>query len=190
MFVETLGLAGINLPVWVFRILLVIIVIIGLGVFYKKYLKDKIKVIKRVKDDISNDAVGEIKKKTEENVKILEQKIQAVQDGSDEGDKKLGEQIELINGKVDKIADSIDALAGAINDIQTQMNQEEIAKAKDRLLELYKYYTDPARNGEWTEFEAEAFWARFDTYSNAGGNSYLHNYVEPEMRKLKVIKIN
>lgn len=70
------------------------------------------------------------------------------------------------------------------NDVRRERN-----KIRDRLLQSYRYYTDPEKtpHHSWTLMESEAFWEMFKDYEDAGGNGFMHSVVQPEMEKLTVI---
>ena len=64
-------------------------------------------------------------------------------------------------------------------------------RLRDRLLQSYRYYTDPACNpaGAWNSMEAEAFWEMFSDYEDVGGDGYIHSVVQPAMNLLKIVDI-
>lgn len=72
------------------------------------------------------------------------------------------------------------------NDVRRERN-----KIRDRLLQSYRYYTDPEKNPShsWTRMEAEAFWESFKDYEEAGGDGYMHSEVQPAMNKLTIIEM-
>lgn len=69
--------------------------------------------------------------------------------------------------------------------------RRERNKIRDRLLQSYRFYTNPETNPShsWTEMEADAFWELFGEYEANGGDGYMHTDVQPDMLSLNVIKL-
>lgn len=69
--------------------------------------------------------------------------------------------------------------------------RRERNKLRDRLLQNYRFYTNPETNPSmsWTRMESEAFWELFRDYEDAGGNGYVHTEVLPAMERLTVIEV-
>lgn len=76
--------------------------------------------------------------------------------------------------------------------MEDDMTRRERNRLRDRLLQSYRYYTDPACNpaGTWNTMEAEAFWEMFSDYEDVEGNGYIHSVVQPAMNKLKIVNID
>lgn len=62
---------------------------------------------------------------------------------------------------------------------------------RDRLLQSYRYYTNPEKNPSmsWTRMESEAFWELFQDYEEADGDGYMHSVVMPDMQRLTVVEV-
>lgn len=97
-----------------------------------------------------------------------------------------------------ELQSEIDALRSAQNEqidrlkkMEDDQTRRERNRLRDRLLQSYRYYTDPACNpaGVWNSMEAEAFWEMFSDYEDAGGDGYMHSDVQPAMNLLKVVEI-
>lgn len=97
-----------------------------------------------------------------------------------------------------ELQSEIDALRSAQNEqidrlkkMEDDQTRRERNQLRDRLLQSYRYYTDPACNpaGVWNSMEAEAFWEMFSDYEDAGGDGYMHSDVQPAMNLLKVVEI-
>lgn len=71
------------------------------------------------------------------------------------------------------------------------IKRRERNKLRDRLLQNYRYYTNPKHNpsSAWTKMEAEAFWELFRDYEDAGGDGYVHTEVRPAMERLTVLEV-
>ena len=75
--------------------------------------------------------------------------------------------------------------------IEEQNKKKERNKLRDLLLTNYRHYTNKEQNPHqtWTAMEAEAFWALFHDYEDAGGNGYIHTVVQPEMERLMIVEL-
>lgn len=69
--------------------------------------------------------------------------------------------------------------------------KRERNRTRDKLLQLYRYYTNPESNPSksWTRMESEAFWEIFGDYEEAGGDGYMHTVVQPAMNALNIIDV-
>lgn len=92
----------------------------------------------------------------------------------------------------------IDALRSAqseqierLKKMEDDTTRRERNRLRDRLLQSYRYYTDPACNpaGAWNSMEAEAFWEMFSDYEDVSGDGYIHSVVQPAMNLLKIVDI-
>lgn len=68
-------------------------------------------------------------------------------------------------------------------------DRRERNKIRDRLLQSYRYYTNKETNPtqSWSRMEADAFWALFRDYEDAGGDDYMHSDVQPAMNLLTIV---
>ena len=75
--------------------------------------------------------------------------------------------------------------------MEDDMTRRERTRLRARLLQSYRYYTDPACNpsGTWNTMEAEAFREMFSDYEDVGGDGYIHSVVQPAMNLLKIVDI-
>ena len=78
-----------------------------------------------------------------------------------------------------------------LKQMEERMNLRDRNKLRDLLLQNYRYYTNPEKNpsGSWTRMEADAFWALFHDYEDAGGDGFMHTDVQPAMERLTVIDV-
>lgn len=148
------------------------------GVFlyliYKKVRDHLIKVheSEKKRDEQLHEALEAVRKYPEyrkQSVQIqrqLESEIQALRKSQEENMKRLVAMEELTK-------------------------RRERNKLRDRLLQNYRFYTNPETNPNmsWTRMESEAFWELFRDYEEAGGNGYVHTEVLPAMEKLLIIEI-
>ena len=98
-------------------------------------------------------------------------------------------QIDELKNSQDKIINVQEEVCTELKQMQQDLKNREKNKLQDRLLQSYRFYTDIKRNPEqkWTSMEAQAFWALFTDYEDAGGNGYIHTVVQPAMKLLKII---
>lgn len=94
---------------------------------------------------------------------------------------------------------AIGALSDAQNKIMDRLEEIEAAnqrrernKARDRLLQSYRYFTSKEKNPmlAWSEMEADSFWKIFKDYEELDGNGHVHSEVKPAMRNLEVIPMH
>lgn len=90
----------------------------------------------------------------------------------------------MIQDDLLSLANTVNGIAGTLDDMQRKLNNTEMATLKDKLLLYYKKYKDI---GEWDEFESEVFWELYDSYISHGGNSFVKNEIEPVMREMKTV---
>lgn len=97
-----------------------------------------------------------------------------------------------------KLEDEIQVLREIQQDTSTRLekmeetlNRRERNKLRDRLLQSYRFYTNPVSNPShsWNRMESEAFWELFRDYEDAGGNGYMHTHVQPAMEDLEIVEI-
>ena len=100
------------------------------------------------------------------------------------------DQIDVLKESQDKIVETQQEVCATLKDLQEDLKKREKNKLQDRLLQSYRYYTDPKKNPDqtWTKMESQAFWALFTDYEDAGGNGYMHTVVQPAMKMLEVIE--
>lgn len=99
----------------------------------------------------------------------------------------LQSDIKDINCKYDALAKDFKTLTDKFADMEEKARKKDLSLLKDKIIERYKYYTDPEINPTqtWSRMEAESFWELFNEYEARGGNGYLHSDVQPKMMALK-----
>ena len=99
-------------------------------------------------------------------------------------------QIDNLNGSQEKLAEAQTEICDSLKDLREAMEKRERNKLQDRLLQSYRYYTDPVKNPNQTisAMESQAFWALFSDYEDVGGDGYMHTVVMPAMKMLKVVE--
>ena len=93
--------------------------------------------------------------------------------------------------RMDNMGHAIDGLAKSLADMKEVTDRRERNRIRDRLLQAYRYYTNPDANPgqSWNNMEAEAFWEMFKDYEDANGDGFMHTVVQPAMQKLKVVDV-
>lgn len=87
------------------------------------------------------------------------------------------------------LSEKQDEIRQTLVDMKNTIDKRERNKLRDRLLQMYRYYTSEKTNPNHiiTRMEHEAFWELFGDYEEAGGDGYMHQVVQPEMNKLDII---
>ena len=87
------------------------------------------------------------------------------------------------------LSDKQEEIHQTLVDMKATIDKRERNKLRDRLLQMYHYYTSEKTNPNHTitRMEHEAFWELFGDYEEAGGDGYMHTVVQPEMNKLDII---
>ena len=96
-----------------------------------------------------------------------------------------------LQDEIEKLRSSQAEQNARLKQMEGDQTRRERNRLRDRLLQSYRFYTDPACNpcGVWNTMEAEAFWEMFSDYEDVGGNGYIHSVVQPAMNLLKVVEI-
>lgn len=103
----------------------------------------------------------------------------------------LQQDINTIASKYESIENEVLSVKKQLADLIEEMRQKDLATLKDKLIELYKYYTNIEVNPSqsWNTMEKDAFWDLFDQYEKRGGDGFMHEVVQPEMLKLKIVEM-
>lgn len=97
-----------------------------------------------------------------------------------------------LEAQIKELKESQDEVAKHLQAIEQQNQRRERNKLRDRLLQSYRYYTNPESNPSqsWNQMESEAFWELYQDYLDAGGNGYMKNTVRPAMERLNITDIS
>lgn len=145
---------------------------------YKIYIK--------IRDFFVNKAEDDMHHKQE----ILDM-IDAVKELTKDRTEMINNQKEMQTQLV-QLCSAQQANAERLTQLETNINNRERNKLRDRILQSYRYYTSSQHNPlqQWTKMEATAFWSLFDDYDAIGGNGYVHSVVQPAMQSLEVIEMD
>lgn len=169
----------------IITIILAIVFLWGIYKQIKKFLDNKKKVL------IEKHEAEKIK--DEQLQKVLEEvnKYPQYREQSRQIQKQFREEIDGVKESQQRLAESQQEIIESIKDMRQKQEKRERNKLRDKLVQLYRYYTDKERNPEqtWTRMESEAFWELFRDYEDMNGDGYIHTVVQPAMNLLKVIDI-
>lgn len=98
---------------------------------------------------------------------------------------------QALTARMDSMGQVLDDMMQKLANMQEVADRRERNRIRDRLLQVYRHYTNPETNPSrsWNSMEAEAFWEMFKDYEEAGGNGFMHNVVLPAMENLKVVDV-
>ena len=165
--------------------ILAIVFLFGIYKQIKKFLDNKKKVL------IEKHEAEKVK--DEQLQKVLEEvnKYPQYREQSRQIQKQFREEIDGVKESQQRLAESQQEIIESIKDMRQKQEKRERNKLRDKLVQLYRYYTNKERNPEqtWTRMESEAFWELFRDYEDMNGDGYIHTVVQPAMNLLKVIDI-
>ena len=171
LFLETLEKLGITTPKWFFWIVLVIVILIGMNFLLKKYVKPIVEYF----EDLNERAI-KIKELESEMTILKENQLRNVEHCKD-NDSELRSQIK-------EVSDKVSVVANMIIEMQARIDESNVAKLKDRIREIY---ADHHRSQVITKMELETLEGLIDDYTAAGGNSFIHSIVTPELFNWQVV---
>lgn len=166
----------------------VVVIVLAIIFCYRGY-KQFIKYLDNKKEIAIQKHEAE-KTKDEQLKKVLEEvnKYPQYREQSRQIQKEFRDEIDGLKQTQQILADTQGVIQKTLRDMQDTQNKRDRNKLRDRLLQSYRYYTNPERNPSqsWTNMEAEAFWGMFGDYEEAGGDGFIHTVVQPAMNRLKV----
>ena len=102
--------------------------------------------------------------------------------------KELTDNIRELRETQQELRETQQEIIKQLREIEEQKKRKERNKLRDLLLQYYRRYaiteTNPSQT--WPRIEAEAFWALFSDYEEAGGNGHMKDEVAPAMRSLRI----
>lgn len=169
---------------------LIILFIAGVAFIYEKIYRpwrdNEIKKYESMKnrDKKLDEALNEIKKFQEARLHDREKSRQI--------QKTLTDSINRIEQKQDIFAQRQEDNIKKLHELDERSKNYELSSTRDKLLQLYRYYTNEDLNplGQWSSLESAAFWGIFKSYEAANGNGEMHTTVQPAMNKLLVVDVN
>lgn len=99
------------------------------------------------------------------------------------------EEIDGLKIAQENLSEKQEEIRQTLLDMKNTIDKRERNKLRDRLLQMYRYYTNEKTNPNCTitRMEHEVFWELFGDYEEAGGDGYMHTVVQPEMNKLDIV---
>lgn len=97
------------------------------------------------------------------------------------------------------ILEACEAIKAGVQENQNILNarldrleHREKNSLRQKLLQEYRLFTDPAKNpmGAWSEMEHHSFFELVKDYEDLGGNDFVHSVVLPSVNKLTVIQMS
>lgn len=153
---------GLDIPEFVFWILVFIILVAALRMLWKNEISPLVETIRAVNDKIE---------KTD-RIDLIEKQQQANMIDYKDADRRLDEKITAVSDKLDFLCEKLDKKI-------TQDNEVKRGELKDRIRQSYGYYH---AKGKMSLMEREALEGLIQSYEKSGGsNSFVHSVVEPEM---------
>lgn len=100
----------------------------------------------------------------------------------------LNNQIKELKITQDELKLNQEKIVEHLMQIEEQNKRKERNKLRDLLLQYYRRYANKESNPSqsWPKMEAEAFWALFSDYEEAGGNGHMKDEVAPAMQRLTI----
>ena len=116
--------------------------------------------------------------KNQEDIKILKDQTEDLQQMLIDQVSRLDEKDLLIDQKLNHVIQ-------ALNDIDKYQKAKDMNDLKDRINTKYRIYKQRARYNNGIVFlsknELESFEGLIDSYIAAGGNSFIHKEIQPDM---------
>lgn len=162
-------------------VLHVVEVLLALGFLYFVYQKVSSFLIEqheaqKLKDEQLKEALDGVHKYPEYRQQSLE--IQ----------KELKGDIHELKDAQQELREAQQEIIRHLTEIEEQRKRKERNKLRDLLLQYYRRYANKEVNPSqsWPKMEAEAFWALFSDYEEAGGNGHMRDEVMPAMQRLSI----
>lgn len=122
--------------------------------------------------------------KNQEDIKILKEQTEDLQQMLVDQVSRLDEKDLLIDQKLNHVIQAID-------EIDKYQKAKDMNDLKDRINTKYRLYKQRARHNNGIVFlsknELESFEGLIDSYSAAGGNSFVHKDIQPDIVNWMVV---
>lgn len=104
---------------------------------------------------------------------------------------RMEDEIGSLHDSYKRVEDQLVEITSRLQEMEERMDLRDRNKLRDLLLQNYRHYTNTKTNpsGTWTRMEADAFWALFHDYEDAGGDGFMHTVVQPAMEKLVIVEV-
>ena len=122
--------------------------------------------------------------KNQSDIKVLKEQTEDLQ-------QMLIEQVSRLDEKDLLISQKLNHVIQAIDDISRYQKAKDMNDLKDRINTKYRLYKQRARYNNGVVFlsknELESFEGLIDSYSAAGGNSFVHKDIQPDIMNWVVV---
>lgn len=162
----------------------VVMVVIAVIFIFMGYKKLKEFIVKKYEEKRKRDA-------DLQEALLATRKYPEYREQSLEIQRQLTSEIQSLKDTQQELRDSQKEISEHLKSVEERDMRRECNKLRDRLLQNHRYYTSLESNPtqSWTEMEADAFWAMFKDYEEAGGDGYMHTDVQPDMERLTVVRM-
>lgn len=133
-----------------------------------------------------------------EDIKVQVEKdtelIHALQEESGELEQMMIEEVSRLDEKDTVISEKLNIITDAIDDLNRYQKSKDINDLRDRINTKYRVYKLRAKYNNGVVFvtkdEYEAFQGLITSYTNAGGNSFVHSEILPAILNWEVLSEN
>ena len=101
--------------------------------------------------------------------------------------KNTDQKIDKIFNKMDILKDDLQQVSQQVNNLQNRIDENEVSKLGDRLIQLFKYYD---QKKELNTMEKWAFDNLAKQYIKSGGDSYIEEVVLPASKSWIIIDLH
>lgn len=154
------------------KIVLIAIFLRFIYIKVKQYFENRIKTEKENEEKLEKclNAIGKYPEYREQSIKMQKN----------------------LQGQIDEMRKIQGEVVNGLKELRATMEKRERNKLRDKLLQYYRFYTNPEKNPtqSWTTMEANAFWELFKDYEELNGDGYMHTEVQPAMNRLIVVEVN
>ena len=97
-----------------------------------------------------------------------------------------------VDAKIDGLQDTLDSIVAHLKEIDDDRKKRERNKAREELLQGHRMFCDVDKNPmkAWTSLERDSWLARFEDYSDCGGNGDMKARIYPDMCDLTVVHMD
>ena len=129
--------------------------------------------------------------KVKDNLKDNEEKISNQEKNLQQFEQQTNNQISQLQQTDGKIDEKLDSLIDSVNNLQIYQKKKDMHDLKDRILHNYKIFLErkELNNGVpfLTEREKEALYGLIESYTQAGGNSFIRDTIAPAILTWQIL---
>ena len=93
-------------------------------------------------------------------------------------------KIDTVTVSIGEIKDGLLLLSSQVSDLQRRINENDVSKMGDRLMQSFRYYSEKK---QWNGLEKWAFDNLVKSYKDSGGDSWIDDLVVPTSKSWKLI---